>query len=457
MEKTIFISAFSNFVIRNILSTDFLKFLSRSDFRIVILAPSRERDYLSKNFGSDRILIEGIEIPKLTRGKILIGFLSRSLLNTNTVNLFLKLRLDFKKPLDILQYFLSKIIGFMFEGSKIARLILRKFDYSLLGENRFEAYFDKYKPTLVLSTDITDRSEGESDIDLIRESKKRGVFVIGMVRSWDNLAGRGIIREIPDRIVVQNEIIKKECEEYNNIPGNKIEIIGIPHYDNYLKTPIIPREVFFDRMKLNSKKKTILFVTIADDFLKKQFSKNNISYNSHILNILKRLDKNTTQIIIRMPIIGIVKINDINISENFKIDSPGKLFNKGELSVDADKHLADLIYHSDVILPGPSTIIVDALFFNKPIVFAGFDNIKAKSEDDSIRKFFKLEHLIPIVKSSGVKISYSENDLICDLNRYIVDPKLNFEARKKLADMVCWKRDGKSAERLAQFVLNFCV
>ena len=114
MKKTIFVSVFSNFVVRNVLCTDFLRLLSAANIRIVLLVPDREKGYFKENFGCDNILVEGVKIPELTRGKMLIGFVSRALINTNTVSIFLKLRLDFKKISNILQYILSKIISFLF-------------------------------------------------------------------------------------------------------------------------------------------------------------------------------------------------------------------------------------------------------------------------------------------------------------------------------------------------------
>ena len=114
MKKTIFVSVFSNFVIRNILYTGFLRLLADASLKVILLVPDREECYLRENFGCGNIIVEGIKIPKTTRGKALAGFLSRALVNTNTVDIFLKLRLDFRKFSNILQYILSKTLSFFF-------------------------------------------------------------------------------------------------------------------------------------------------------------------------------------------------------------------------------------------------------------------------------------------------------------------------------------------------------
>ena len=456
MKKTIFVSVFSNFVVRNILYTGFLRLLTGANFKMVLLVPEKEEHYLRENFESDDIIVEGIKIPALTRGKILAGFLSRALVDTNTVDIFLKLRLDFKKFSNILQYIFSKMISLLLGKSKTAAMVLRKCDYYFLPKNRFSAYFEKYNPAIVFCTDITDRSEGESDIDLIRESKKRGIFVAGMVRSWDNLSGRGVIREIPDKIIVQNDILKQECRRYNNVKDENIEIVGIPHYDSYSKGPFVSREMFFREVGLDPNKKTILFVTIADYFLKKQFSKNNIDYNKHVLKLLNRLDSDKIQVIVRLPVIGEVNIESLELPANFVLDRPKVLFEKGELDKSADQHLASSIFYSDIILPGPSTIAADALFFGKPIIFIGFNGGEGVDETEGIRKFFRLEHLQPLIKSRGVATAYDEHDLFEYLNNYLYNPGFNMYERSKTAEDICWKRDGMSTKRLANFIIKLC-
>lgn len=456
MRKTIFVSVFSNFVVRNILNTGFLKLLTDANLSVVLLVPSREENYLRESFGSRNVLVEGLEIPGLTYGKSLAGFVSRALVNTNTVDIFLKLRLDFKKLSNILQYALSKAISFIFGGSKLAAAILRKCDYYFLPKNRFSSYFEKYNPVLVFCTDMTDRSEGESDIDLIRESKKRGSFVVGMVRSWDNLTGRGVIREIPDKIIVQNGIMKEECKKYNGIPDKDIKVVGIPHYDHYSKKSVVSKETFLREVGLSPNKKTVLFVTIADSFLKKQFNSGGIDYNRCILRLLKQLDPDKIQFLVRLPVIGVVDIDGLELTSNFVLDRPKALFGKGELDKSADEHLANSIYHSDIILPGPSTIAADALFFDKPIILMGFDDEKRVGKAESIRKFFKLEHLQPLVKSRGVKIAYSKDELFKYISDYISNPDLNMDEREKIAEEICWKRDGMSTKRLADTVIGFC-
>jgi len=452
--KTIFITAFTNFVVRNILETDFFKLVTgEKDIRLVIVAPEQERAYLEKNFGGKNVLVEGVAMPPLTKRQVLIGKLSRLFLNTYTIRLFNKLRTNFRNPFTVIGLYAGRAISPLLQGWGPGIRLVRWLDYHLITRRRFDALFEKHRPDLVFSTDITDRSSGESDIDLIREAKRRGVRVVGMVRSWDNLTTRGVIREVPDRLLVHNEIIKRECLTLNRLPAEQVTIIGIPHYDKYVRAKLQPREVFLKKVGLDPKKKTILFVTIADMFLQKQFGGKKPTYNRHMLEQLSRLDAKQIQILARFPLIGEVDLGDWQPPANIIFDKPATLFGKGELSADADTHLINILAHSDVVLPGPSTIAIDAMLFGKPIVWVGFDKDKNVPIEESVSKFMYVEHLHPLMDLKALRVAHDEEELLILIKNYLENPKLDEEQRKQVIALTCFKTDGQSAERLARAVL----
>ena len=48
-------------------------------------------------------------------------------------------------------------------------------------------------------------------------------------------------------------------------------------------------------------------------------------------------------------------------------------FKDRDLSHKDDVRLADSLYYSDVVISGPSTIMIDGAVFNKPIILINFD------------------------------------------------------------------------------------
>ena len=62
MAKTIFISSFNPFILRNILVGDALKTLKESnDTRVVIFVPDYKADFFRREIGAANITIEGIK------------------------------------------------------------------------------------------------------------------------------------------------------------------------------------------------------------------------------------------------------------------------------------------------------------------------------------------------------------------------------------------------------------
>jgi len=79
-----------------------------------------------------------------------------------------------------------------------------------------------------------------------------------MVRSWDNITNKGLIRIKPDKLVVHNEEVEKETLKYEDIKREDIFVGGIPQFDYYARGERTPREDFFRSRGLNPDKKNIL-------------------------------------------------------------------------------------------------------------------------------------------------------------------------------------------------------
>jgi hypothetical protein len=61
-------------------------------------------------------------------------------------------------------------------------------------------------------------------------------------------------------------------------------------------------------------------------------------------------------------------------------------------------------------------------------------------------------HYQPIVKSGGVKIVYSIDELIHSINSYLDNPGLDRDGRKRIIEEHCFKLDGKSGQRIGKFI-----
>src|SRR3989344_338007 len=256
MPKTVFITSFSGLSARNILSTSVLEILAgQPDLRIVILAPVEKKEDLQRHFGAGKnnIIVEGLSLINVrlnTAAGVQLETTSRSFLEKLFFSLFLHssdtnswrvMRLSERKSKGrYIQTFVQWILAKL-GNIKLFRAGLRFLDYLLMPKNRYRQYFDKYNPDLVFATDIFN----DTDVEIMRAARFRGMHTVGMVRSWDNITSHGLSRVIPDKLIVHTPKIKEEAIKYNDVDSQNIVITGIPHYDRYLSGLRTPRDEFF--------------------------------------------------------------------------------------------------------------------------------------------------------------------------------------------------------------------
>jgi CDP-glycerol glycerophosphotransferase (TagB/SpsB family) len=171
---------------------------------------------------------------------------------------------------------------------------------------------------------------------------------------------------------------------------------------------------------------------------------------------IKKLTNLDAQLLIRLYLVGKINLGDIvPIPQKIAIDDPGggANFIQTDLTL-GDSHLADLLYHSDVVVAFASTLAIDAVVFNKPIVFIGFDG-ESRPYWQSVKRFYDLDHQQFLLKIGGIKFAKNLDELKNYIQEYLNNPNLDDSGRKKIIYKLCWRLDGKSSERLADVLIKF--
>src|SRR3989338_7041808 len=444
--KTIFITSFFGLSARNILSTSILDILRRStDLRVVILAPQEKSDDYRRHFSSGKtnVIVEGVVLSN-TRSEATQGIQLETASKSRLEQLFFSL---FLHSSDTNSWKVMRLAERKFKGRylktffhwilaklgnfKFFRSLLRFLDYRLMPKDYYQGYFDQYRPDLIFATDIFN----DHDVQVMREARARKISIVGMVRSWDNITSHGLNRIIPDKLVVHTPKIRDEAIKYNDINSTDIRVVGIPHYDRYISEPRISREVLFKELNLDPAKKTIFFAPPADLF----------SGNDPVsVKIIKELSNLDAQLIIRLYIVGRVQLGEIRpIPNKIAIDDPSNsgFFADVDLAM-KDSRLADLLYHSDVVVAFASSLAIDASLFNKPVVFIGFDG-ESRPYWNSLRRFYDFDHQKRLLEIGGVKLAKDKEGLLGYVQDYLDNPALDKNKRKEITEEYSWKLDGK--------------
>lgn len=439
-QKTIFITSFYGLIGRNLLATDILPtiFNERPETKIVILLPEEKQKRYQELFGSERIIVEGVPKQAESRLELLLAKLFFFLSPTESSRIA---RDAIREKSGYFKAAIFWILG-QLGKFKVVRQLARAVAYWIMPRRRYQKYFDKYQPDLVFATDIF----RHQDVDVMREARSRGIRTLGMVRSWDNLSTKGLNHFIPDWAIVQAEKMKEDIIKYGDVRPDKISIVGVPHYDRYIKDSRMPREEFFRSLNLDPKKKTIILspplLYYAIDPIAEM-----------IVNAVLKLDN--VQVVVRSALVGKSNLGNIKPIPNLvAIDEPESAENFDQADITAgDKHLADLLYHSDAIISHLSTLAIDGIVFDKPAFFAGF-NTKMLPYHQSVRWFFDMDCARDLLATGAVKLSNSTEELVAQLKPHLFDSGLGKKERDLLRVRYCYKLDGKSGERLGRAIIE---
>ena len=439
--RTIFITCFTGLIGRNILSTGAFRMLAeRPDIRLVVLAPESRAKILRQEYAAPNIIVETVATPALGGRDKLIWVLATNLLPSGTRRV--QRRAKLARDRNYLDFIASEVVGFL-GRFRFVRRCFRWFADASGSYGEYDPLFERYRPDLLFATDVY----APYDVKLMRLARARGVKTVGMVRSWDNVTSKTLLMAIPDQLVVNTERIGQEVEHYGDVPPHIITAVGIPHYDRYRDERLrTPRREFFAKVRLRDSRKLILFTPPSDRYLKSD------PVPPVVLAALRDVPAN---VLVRMPIVGRADLGDYVPPPNALFDAPSNSpdFQEVHLSRAADQHLADSIFHSDLVITWASTMIIDAALFDKPVILVGFD-VTPRSYGESILQYYDYDHQRAILATGGARLVRSSAELKEWVMRYLADPSLDAAGRERLRREFCGPLDGKSGERLGKYLLG---
>jgi len=466
MKKTIFISIPYGMSGRNILRSEAFRIL-KDKFRIVVLSPLYADENFKIEFESDSVILR--ELPKrlslLFRvyRKFLDAVEGYYFTRKTKIESLLILEQCLKRQKPLVYVFRS-LIGALLGKRSSSVEVLRRLQKILINSNYYNNLFKEFSPCLVFLTHPIALEEAP----LAFQAKQNGVRVVAMIHSWDNLTAKSGMRTVTsnksgrmlpdkfDRVIVWNEIIRQELIDYYGYAPDEVFISGIPQFDFYFNHSFSLRESFFGRMGGDPKKKLILYAAGSPLLLPKQ--------NEILEMLVKAISDNKfsepCQLIIRAhPGSNMKSLKDRYCdNRNIFFDQPGiadsaTSYSKGWKGNNEEQvNLAEVIYHSDVTVNIFSTMSLDAAVLDKPIVCVGFDGHENYSYYSSILKFYDFTHYKAIMKTGGVRLAKSIEELINYINEYLKDPGLDTQGRKRIREEQLFYLDGKSGRRIGEFI-----
>ena len=136
--------------------------------------------------------------------------------------------------------------------------VLALAERALPSERYFELFIKYHEPDLVVVTPLVDF--GSYQTDYVKAAHRLGIPVAFVPFSWDNLTNRGLIRVQPDRVLVWNEIQKREAIDLHRVAAGSVVVTGAARFDDFFDlTPSTTREGFCASVGLDPSRPLLLY------------------------------------------------------------------------------------------------------------------------------------------------------------------------------------------------------
>jgi hypothetical protein len=449
--KNIFFAMFEGVESKNILRTGIVEKVLEGDLknRAILFMKNKERaEYYAKQFPNPRIIYEVVEPDSLGTTDRIFSSLKFKFLQTETTDLRAKMMEEDK---GVIYYYYSILIHRILARPFFV-LLFRWFDFKIVKNNSFDTFFEKYKPSLVFLANLFE----DHEVNLLRAAKKNNVFSIGLINSWDRVTARCILRLLPNKLIVFNDAVKEEVVETNYVKPTDIFVSGLPQYDYYFLPVESRRGDFLEKVGLGEDDKVIFYSPIGGMFSNSDWEMIDLL---HRLNNEGKFGENV-KIFVSFPPNDFIKEEELKKRPWLLYQYIGVRFSKVR-STDWDitsrdlENLKNLLFHTSVVICYASSLSVDAAVFDKPVININFEVKENGSLSKSPTVFYQMTHYKKALAVGGIRLVNNENELIEWVRKYLENPSLDRDGRRRLVERQCKYVDGKSVDRITSYINSF--
>jgi hypothetical protein len=277
---------------------------------------------------------------------------------------------------------------------------------------------------------------------LIYIFNKLGIKSYSFIFSWDNLASKGRMAGNFDYYLVWSNLMKNELIKfYPKVSEKQIKVVGTPQFEPYVMDKyIIEFEKFCSLFKLDKNIPT-LFYSCGDV----STSPNDSYYIETIANAI--LNK-----VIDYRVNFIVRVSPAENGERFdKLVKkfPFIVWNYPKWIQSRNSHqeiwsqrvptkedvmiLKSLLKYCTISINMLSTMSLDAMIFQKPVINPVFGNSENNLGDD--QKFLKYEHIKKVLEANATFLVKNESELVDSINYSLRNANGKLQEQKLLLDL----------------------
>ena len=137
--------------------------------------------------------------------------------------------------------------------------LLARFEAAIPPSKRHTGLLRGFGADVVLASPVVEVAS--SQVEFVKAGRHLGIPTGVCIASWDNLTNKGLIRVVPDRVVVWNEIQRREAAELHGIPAERVVLTGAQRFDEWFdRRPSRSVEEFAARVGLPADRPYVLYL-----------------------------------------------------------------------------------------------------------------------------------------------------------------------------------------------------
>lgn len=111
--------------------------------------------------------------------------------------------------------------------------LLAKLETAIPRDPDIEAFVAAQRPDAIVLSPMV--GIGFTQADFVKSARALGIPSGLLVFSWDNLSNKGLIHEMPDRVLVWNDIQAREAVKLHKCPADRIVVTGASRFDEFFE------------------------------------------------------------------------------------------------------------------------------------------------------------------------------------------------------------------------------
>jgi len=324
-----------------------------------------------------------------------------------------------------------------------------------------------YKPhaaellgSLQLNAIISTRPVDEMEMYLLEAARRLNIHRIFYILSWDNITSKGIFPVLANSYLTWGPIMNEELQEYYGVGEDNMYLTGVTHFDVHaqvkdgsLGIPNLLSSVGLDDNK------PYLFFTMSASY----FAPNEIDIVEHLA---RQVEQNAfgeeMQLVVRPHMANLMAdrsdqswLTRLKALKTNRVvvdfpDSDNSLLT-WYMAKDDMIRLSSLLHGATACLNSCSTVAIEAIYLNRPVIITAFDTEQWPfwSSARRLRDYVHLQKLFALGACQLVGDLQQMDEAIAE---YIAHPDMHAEARQRAIERECYRNDGRATERFVAHV-----